>query len=67
MTPLTLSIRKITLAASKMLPKMNYSRTELVQNECANWKELDSWLLWAGISPHAQEPMSHIGIYTDFT
>lgn len=32
-----------------------------------SWKEFDLWLLWAGISPEAQEPMSHIGIYTDFT
>lgn len=32
-----------------------------------SWKELEAWLLWAGISPKAQEPMSHIGIYTDFT
>lgn len=31
------------------------------------WKELDLWLLWAGISPEAGEPVSHIGIYTDFT
>lgn len=30
-------------------------------------KELNHWLLWAGISPEAGMPVSHIGIYTDFT
>ncbi len=35
--------------------------------ERKTWRELDSWLLWSGISPEAHEPFSHIGIYTDFT
>ena len=30
-------------------------------------KELNHWLLWAGISPDSKMPVSHIGIYTDFT
>lgn len=46
-------------------------RSEMASKEgvgsLRSWKELDLWLLWAGISPEAKEPMSHIGIYTDFT
>ncbi len=34
------------------------------QRNTLPWEE---WLLRAGISPHAGEPVSRIGIYTDFT
>ncbi len=30
-------------------------------------KEWGFWVLWSGISPESSRPVSHIGIYTDFT
>ncbi len=30
-------------------------------------REIEHWLLRAGLSPQASRPMSEIGIYTDFT
>ena len=32
-----------------------------------NGREIEHWLLRAGLSPQASRPMSEIGIYTDFT
>ena len=44
------------------------SRSRMPRLENAvSWRELDQWLLWAGIAPEAGMPVSHIGIYTDFT
>ncbi len=45
------------------------SRSEMTTKpvESSSGKELGQWLLWAGISPESQRPMSRIGIYTDFT
>ena len=44
-------------------PRSELSKT----GELKNHKELNHWLLWAGISPDSKMPVSHIGIYTDFT
>lgn len=30
-------------------------------------KEFGAWLLWTGLSPESKNPVSRIGIYTDFT
>lgn len=30
-------------------------------------REFGAWLLWAGLSPESKQPVSRIGIYTDFT
>lgn len=30
-------------------------------------KAFGAWLLWTGISPESKQPVSRIGIYTDFT
>jgi hypothetical protein len=46
-----------------------YGRSEIQPQspESQPWKELDHWLLWAGISQETGMPRSHTGIYTDFT
>jgi hypothetical protein len=45
------------------VPRSELGKTDELQNR----RELNHWLLWAGISPDSKMPVSHIGIYTDFT
>lgn len=63
-----------TARLSNRLGKWNLKIVRISRSEVGSpsnlenpWKELDQWLLWAGISPEAGMPVSHIGIYTDFT
>ena len=53
----------------KKMKKSNISRSEIHEpvSNTQKRKDLEAWFLRAGISPASQMPVSHIGIYTDFT
>jgi hypothetical protein len=65
------SIRLKSRSKNEVLSQVVISRSEMTRRErdaeFQTWKELNQWLLWAGISPESGMPVSSIGIYTDFT